>query len=98
MRPSAWAARAILSNSSFQVGKPALAEKPELVVFNKIDLVDPDERDALVRRTAHAIGLEMDEVVVISGATGVNLRELLERAWILLRESDEAAEDAGWRA
>ena len=77
---------------------PALAEKPELVVLNKIDLVDPDERDALVRRTAHAIGLEVEEVVVISGATGINLRDLLERAWTLLQASDEAAEESGWRA
>ena len=67
---------------------PELASKPEVVVLNKIDLVDPDERDALVRRTAHAIGLGVDELVVASGATGENLREVLERAWELVRSVD----------
>ena len=64
---------------------PELAGKPEVVVLNKIDLVDPDEREAVVRRTAHAIGLGVDELVVASGATGENLREVLERAWDLVR-------------
>ena len=77
---------------------PALAEKPELVVFNKIDLVDLDDRDALVRRTAHAIGVDVTDVVVVSGAAAINLRELLERAWTLLRDADDGADDAGWRA
>ena len=67
---------------------PELASKPEVVVLNKIDLVDPDERDDLVRRTAHAIGLGVDELVVASGATGENLREVLERAWELVRSVD----------
>jgi GTPase involved in cell partitioning and DNA repair len=65
---------------------PVLAEKPELVVFNKIDLVHADEKDELVRRMAHAIGLDPKEIVVASGATGVNVREILERAWTLLVE------------
>ena len=67
---------------------PELASKPEVVVLNKIDLVDPDEREAVVRRTAHAIGLGVDELVVASGATGENLREVLERAWDLVRSVD----------
>ena len=65
---------------------PVLAEKPELVVFNKIDLVHADEKDELVHRMAHAIGLDPKEIVVASGATGVNVREILERAWTLLVE------------
>ena len=64
---------------------PALAEKPEVLVFNKIDLIEEDERDALVRRTAHTIGVEVDEIVVASGATGINVREILERAWTLVQ-------------
>ena len=67
---------------------PELASKPEVVVLNKIDLVDPEEREAVVRRTAHAIGLGVDELVVASGATGENLREVLERAWDLVRSVD----------
>ena len=66
----------------------ALSEKPEVLVLNKIDLVDPDEQDALVRRTAHAIGVGSDEVVVASGATGVNVREILERAWTLVKDAE----------
>jgi GTP-binding protein len=76
---------------------PALAEKPELVVFNKIDLVDPDERETLVRRTAHAIGVDVEDVVVVSGATGDGVREMLERTWSLLKSNDETP-DTGWRA
>ena len=67
---------------------PDLASKPEVVVLNKIDLVDPDEREALVRRTAHSIGLGVDELVVASGATGENLREVLERAWNEVHSAD----------
>jgi GTP-binding protein len=76
---------------------PALAEKPELVVFNKIDLIGTDERDAVVRRTAHAIGVEVADVVVVSGATGDGVRQMLERAWSLLTAGDEAS-GIGWRA
>ncbi|MAH65727.1 MAG: GTPase ObgE [Phycisphaerae bacterium] len=65
---------------------PVLAEKPELVVFNKIDLVAPAERDATIRRVAHAVGIDPAEVVVSSGATGENVREILERSWKLLVE------------
>lgn len=72
----------------------SLAEKPEVLVFNKIDLIDPDEQEALVRRTAHAIGVEVDEVVVASGATGVNVREILEQAWVLMKAADAADADA----
>ena len=71
-----------------------LAEKPEVVVLNKIDLIPEDERDALVRRTAHAIGLDVDQVVVASGAVGLNVREILERAWTLVEEDRDAP--TGW--
>ena len=55
-------------------------------VLNKIDLVDSTERDATIRRVAHAIGLDPTEVVVSSGATGENVREILERSWKMLIE------------
>lgn len=67
---------------------PELASKPEVVVLNKVDLVDPSDRDALVRLTAHAIGLGVDELVIASGATGENVRDILERAWELVRSVD----------
>lgn len=75
----------------------ALAEKPELIVFNKCDLVEDSERASLVRRTAHAIGVDVEDVVVTSGATGHAVRDMLERAWALVRSTDEeTADDAGW--
>ena len=71
-----------------------LADKPEVVVFNKIDLVPEESRDGLVRRTAHAIGLEVEQVVVASGATGLNVRDILEQAWTLVEEDRDAP--TGW--
>ena len=74
---------------------PALAEKPELVVFSKVDLVPEGERAKRIRRLATEIGLPKDEVpVVISAATGLGLRELLERAYALVKGSEVPTE---WR-
>ena len=65
---------------------PALAEKPELVVFSKIDLVEESERAKRVRRLATEIGLGKDEApLVISAATGEGMRELLERAYAMVK-------------
>jgi len=61
-----------------------LAEKPELVVLNKLDLVPAEERDARIERFAGAIGMRRGErPVCISGATGQGVREMLEAAWKL---------------
>ncbi len=73
-----------------------LAEKPEVTVFNKIDLVAEEDRSGLVRRTAHALGLDVDEVVVASGGAGFNVREILERAWTLVQATEDAP--SGWTA
>jgi len=63
---------------------PELAEKPELVVLNKMDLVPEDERDARIERFAGAIGLARGErPPAISGATGEGVRAMLEAAWRL---------------
>ena len=65
---------------------PVLAEKPELVVFSKIDLVPEEERAKRIRRLATEIGLAKDEhPVVISAATGEGVRELLERAYAMVK-------------
>ncbi|HOJ54736.1 MAG TPA: GTPase ObgE [Phycisphaerae bacterium] len=58
-----------------------LAEKPELVVANKIDLA-PDR--SAVEELAASIG---QEVVAISGVTGAGLSDLVERVWIMVEES-----------
>jgi GTP-binding protein len=65
---------------------PVLAEKPELVVFSKVDLVPEEERAKRIRRLATEIGLGKDEPpVVISGATGEGVRQLLERAYAMVK-------------
>ncbi|MEY2795261.1 MAG: GTP-binding protein obg [Planctomycetota bacterium] len=65
---------------------PTLAEKPELVVFSKIDLIPEEERAKRIRRLATEIGLgKGEEPVVISAATGEGMRELLERAYALVK-------------
>jgi GTP-binding protein len=70
---------------------PALAEKPEIVAFSKLDLVPEEERAKRVRRLATEIGLSArgsggdDEPVVISAATGEGIRELLERCYALVK-------------
>ena len=61
-----------------------LAEKPELVVLNKLDLVEPEEREVRIERFAGAIGMARGErPVAISGATGQGVRPMLEAAWSL---------------
>ena len=65
---------------------PILAEKPEIVVFSKVDLVADDERAKRVRRLATEIGLgKQEHPVVISAATGEGIRELLERCYALVK-------------
>ncbi|MDI9404326.1 MAG: GTPase ObgE [Limnohabitans sp.] len=72
--------------SELHAFSPALAEKPELVVFSKIDLVPEEERAKRIRRLATEIGLGKDETpVVISAATGEGLRDMLERAYAVVK-------------
>jgi GTP-binding protein len=64
---------------------PSLGEKPEIIVLNKADLI-PDESElrATVRQVARDLGLRLDQILVISGATRKGLSELLERLWEML--------------
>ncbi len=71
-----------------------LAEKPELIALNKLDLMTPkDQQEALdTLRTE----LQLDahqEIFPISGATGIGCDVLLEAAWKLLH-GDKV--QAGW--
>lgn len=69
---------------------PALMEKPQLVVANKLDAVDdPDRVDALERH-AQSLGLPLHR---ISAVTGEGVPALLEAAWPAIAEA-RAAETA----
>ncbi|NNM27821.1 MAG: Obg family GTPase CgtA, partial [Phycisphaerales bacterium] len=71
-----------------------LAEKPEVVLFNKVDLVPAGERAELVRRLSGRLGLGTDDAAVLtSGATGEGVRDALEAAWRELGHADAP----GWR-
>ena len=65
-----------------------LADKPELVVANKIDLSDTLEAVEELRR---AIG---QPVLAISGVTGAGLGPLTERLWEMIAEAKQAADRA----
>lgn len=71
-----------------------LAEKPELIALNKLDLVPEDERDELVKTLRSDLQLDSEtEVIGISGATGIGTPELLEALWSSLHAPDESP---GW--
>ncbi len=61
----------------------ALAEKRELVVLNKLDLIpDEAERDEAVKNVSRELGLRLDkDILLISGAARMGLKDLLERLW-----------------
>jgi GTP-binding protein len=74
---------------------PDLAEKPELVVLNKLDLVPEEERAARVERFAGAIGMWRGErPLAVSGATREGMGALLEAAWALAEKGPVRT----WRA
>ncbi|MHC4784757.1 MAG: GTPase ObgE [Planctomycetota bacterium] len=59
----------------------ALAEKPEIVALNKIDLVPPDERQAVIARIGAGLGPAGGHLRSTSGATHDGIGELLEACW-----------------
>lgn len=69
---------------------PMLAEKDELIVLNKIDLLPEGETKSAVARLRADLKLGRDEeVLAISGATHAGTRELLEALWSILRPKVE---------
>lgn len=75
---------------------PALAEKPEVIALNKIDLLaDGVEREEAVRSFKRALRTETDAPVVpVSGAARLGLRDLLEKVWVVLKA--EGVKKEGW--
>ena len=70
---------------------PTLASKPHIIVANKIDALDDEERAMAVERRAGALGLPF---LRISGVTGAGVPALLEVVWQLLTEARRADADA----
>ncbi len=77
---------------------PLLAEKQEIIVLNKVDLLaDDKERRARTAELCRALKLgARDDVFAVSGATRTGTRPLLERIWSLLHPSSAAAPE-GWK-
>lgn len=75
----------------------ALAEKPELICLNKVDLFPDDEsREAAIKALCARLGLDpRRDVLAISGAGRHGLRELTDRLWAMLNPKGGAA--AGWK-
>jgi GTP-binding protein len=73
-----------------QLFDSALAAKPQLVVANKIDAIDPEgdtDRIAALARRAAELGLPFFR---ISGVTGAGVPELLEAVWQRLTHREAA--------
>lgn len=75
----------------------ALADKPEIIALNKMDLL-PDEkaRAKAMKEVSRATGARLDrDVFAISGATREGVKPLLERLWKQLHPGKEKV--AGWK-
>jgi GTPase len=71
-----------------------LAEKPEMIALNKLDLMTPEDQKEAIGALRTELQLDANqEIYPISGATGFRCDELLEAAWKLLH-GDEV--QAGW--
>ncbi len=71
-------------NTELALFDPKLAEKPQIVAFNKMDLPEVRERWPEVQKAIAARGYEIHP---ISAVTGENLRPLLWRAYHVLQET-----------
>lgn len=62
-----------------------LANKPELIVLNKMDLLLPEEQEEAIKTLARELDVEPRlGVMAISGAANTNLRPFLEKLWAML--------------
>lgn len=73
-----------------------LADKPELIALNKMDLLpDAAARTKAVKKLCKALKLKPEIVVELSGATGQGTKVLLERLWVMLHPGVQGLE--GWK-
>jgi GTP-binding protein len=73
-----------------QLFQPTLAAKPQLVVANKIDALDPANDDAVTALARRASELELP-FLRVSGVSGQGVPELLEAMWRGLASSRQSA-------
>jgi len=66
---------------------PALAEKPELLLLTKMDLLDPAAARQAASRIAESLGKSL---LPISAATGLGVPAALEACWKLLHQPQPA--------
>jgi GTP-binding protein len=71
----------------------ALADKPECIVANKIDLSDTDEAVRAFRAELAAEGIAVDRVLAISGVTGAGLESLGDELWEVIEEARASQTD-----
>ncbi len=74
-------------NEELRKYSPALAEKPQIVVANKMDMTGSDENLA---RFTDTVG---GDVVAISAVAGKGLNEMTERIWKVLQEKGLGTRD-----
>jgi predicted GTPase len=74
-----------------------LAEKPEIIVLNKMDLIlEEKDREKKIKDLRKKLKLgAKDEVLAISGAARFGVRDLLDHLWDLLHP--RGAEVDGWK-
>jgi GTP-binding protein len=62
-----------------------LAEKPEVIVFNKVDLIAEDELSERVKKLIAKLRVPRDvNPILVSGATGEGVKQMLEACWSAL--------------
>jgi GTP-binding protein len=70
--------------------QPTLAAKPQIVAANKIDALDPSQRDPVAALKQRAAALDLP-FLQVSAATGQGIPELLEAMWRRLAGSRQTA-------
>lgn len=70
-------------NQELSLYDPALLNKPQLVVLNKMDLPDAVAWEPLIRERIEAEGYEF---AAISAVTGQNIRPMLHQVWQMLQD------------
>ncbi len=68
---------------------PELETKPMLIAANKLDVLPEEEKEAVLERLRNEFSSKQMEIHPISAVTGEGVKELLYRAYTLLKEQDD---------